>query len=121
MGFKIRAAMLMPLLTVLAMWSQPGWADFLSGNKLLEFCESDTPAEFGQCLGYIASASDTHATWVDWGDMTRQMCIPPHATGGQLYQVVLKFLKEHPETLHLAAGSLVLIALGEAFPCPQPD
>lgn len=111
-------SMLMALLTVLAMCPQLGWAVFFSGNQLLNFCENDNPVEWGQCMGYIASASDTHETWVDWGDLPPQICVPPHATLGQLQKVVLKQFKEHPETLHLAAGGLVLKALMEAFPCP---
>ena len=118
MGFKIRAARLMPLLTVLAMWSQSGWAAFLTGNKLLEFCESDDYVNVGHCLGYLGSAKDTHQVLVEWGYLPPQMCVHPDATLGQLRQVVLKYFKEHPQELHFAAGSLVLNALGEAFPCP---
>lgn len=118
MGFKIRTERLMPLLTALAMWSQPGWAYFFSGNDLLKFCESDNPAELSQCIGYIASAEDTHEALVDWGHLPPQMCVPPGPTLGQLQKVLLKYLKGRPENLHLAAGSMVLNALTEAFPCP---
>lgn len=112
----------MPLLTALAMWPQLGWADsFFTGNKFLEFCESDNPVEWGQCMGYIASAHDTHEALVEWGDLPPQMCVPPGATVGQLQKVVLKRFKEHPETLHLQAGGLILSALMNAFPCHSLD
>lgn len=121
MGFKIRAARLMPLLAMLAMWPQLGWAAFLTGNKLLEFCESDNDVEWGQCMGFIASSEETHETLVVRGNLPPQMCVPSEATLGQLQKVVLKYSKEHPEALHLAAGIIVLYALVEAFPCHRLD
>jgi len=34
---------------------------------------------------------------------------------GQVRAIVIKFLKENPEKLHLSAGSIVLVALHDAF------
>jgi hypothetical protein len=39
--------------------------------------------------------------------------------GSQLERIVVKWLKEHPETLHNDAAPLVLIALHDAFPCGE--
>lgn len=40
--------------------------------------------------------------------------IPP----SQVARIVVKFLREHPELLHMSAPVLVMRAMTEAFPCP---
>lgn len=47
-------------------------------------------------------------------------CPPKGGTDAiQARLVVEKFLKEHPEKLHMEAGILAGIALMGAFPCPK--
>lgn len=38
---------------------------------------------------------------------------------GQLVKIVLKYIREHPETAHLPAGILAGRAFQKAFPCPD--
>lgn len=38
-------------------------------------------------------------------------------TTGQLQQIFLKYLKEHPERLHYTGLFLAVVAFKEAFPC----
>jgi hypothetical protein len=45
------------------------------------------------------------------------VCEPDHVSNEQLIRVVLKYLQQHPESLHEPAGFLVWTALHEAFPC----
>jgi len=45
-----------------------------------------------------------------------QYSIPPGANKGQIIAVVSKYLKTHPEQRGDSAASLVIKALGEAFP-----
>jgi hypothetical protein len=45
-----------------------------------------------------------------------QLNFPAGVTNGQQQAVVAKYLREHPETLHLPAFTLVIEALAEAFP-----
>ena len=47
------------------------------------------------------------------------ICIPPKATIAQLRLVVIKYLKDHPTSLHYDASSEVYGALEEGFPCPK--
>ena len=45
-------------------------------------------------------------------------CIPNRVTDRQTTDVVVRYLKEHPEQRHYAAANLVAETLAEAFPCP---
>ena len=44
-------------------------------------------------------------------------CIPEGVTFSQLQKIYIKYANDNPQDLHLAAGSVVLIAISEAFPC----
>jgi len=102
---------------------------FTDGNSLQKNCietEKETTINnalpSGLCLGYIRGVSDLHST------LSRNLlpkplfCSPKNATAGQLVKIVIKFLNEHPEImLHEPASGLVLCALIEAFPCPDPE
>ena len=51
-------------------------------------------------------------------DLTQErLCIAERATMGQVLEVVRKYLKDHPEELHLRASDLVIKALQTAWPC----
>lgn len=94
-----------------------------SGSELLEFCTSPTDktdVEFGKntlCLGYLNGIADLHDILVILGDKLPLWCPPENVTVGQAEMVVIKYLKEHPEDLHLVAGSQVANAFMSAFPC----
>ena len=83
----------------------------IDGNKLLGFCTSKTP---DGCDAYISGVADTIAAE---GKAKAPACIPPAVTGTQLRDVVIKFIKSHPETRQLKAGVLTIRALSAAFPC----
>jgi hypothetical protein len=105
---------------LLTIWAQAGWCDYDSGNDLLQKCrdEHESSRQLQMyCLGYVASAIDSHSAWTHWGDLTTQICLPNGVSRGQLAQVVVKHLKERPEALHQGGGGLVLNALMLAFPC----
>jgi len=97
---------------------------FKTGNELLSYCTA-SPRDvnyffnYGYCVGYIASADDTHDSWVVWGNLPRKFCVPDGVTLEQLVRVVVKHLETRPAELHLTAGSHVLNALKKAFPCPE--
>ncbi len=85
---------------------------FYDGNELLRLCQAS--ATF--CRGFVAGITD-HQSWVERGDVRAWYCVPENATIGQLTDVVLKHLDQHPESRHNTAVSLVAIALYDAFPC----
>jgi len=98
---------------------------FVSGNALLEFCEtfldggtSANIAKGKQCSSYIVGVVDIHSAFVGWKDLERYWCFPSNNMGkSQLVRVVTKYLQEHPEDLHFLASGLVANALILAFPC----
>jgi hypothetical protein len=100
-------------------------AVFLHGNKLLERCEAhvnDTNVAKGAaCMGYLEGIDDVHDTFTIWKEMDKQWCTPDKINSDQLVRVMVKYLQEHPEQLHLAASSLVPHALHAAFPCEEGE
>ena len=44
-------------------------------------------------------------------------CNPPNIKNKQLVDIVTKYLKDHPEKLHMDDGRLVVDAFIDAFPC----
>lgn len=47
-------------------------------------------------------------------------CYPEGDVKGQIREVVMKYLRDHPDRLHDPAPLLVLNGLFEAFPCNRP-
>ena len=92
----------------------------MPGNKLLEECEAKEPVRQGICFGYITGAADVDAMDGAVFPEHRHTCVPDVVTNGQLIDVVIKYLKAHPEERHLASGVLIIKAIAKAFPCkPQ--
>ena len=87
-------------------------AGFFNGSMLLKRCE------YNACTHYIMGISDYQETLLGWSYLDEpHFCTPDSGSADQLVKVVTKYLNEHPEDLHLHAGSLVANALHEAFPC----
>ena len=106
--------------------SLPVYAEFYSANQLQTHCREYSKFrdrrdhdsyDAASCRAYIVSVSDSHNTYVDWGDMSPMFCKPAKVTQGQLAAVVIKYLEANPEELHYAAAGIVLNALAQAFPC----
>jgi hypothetical protein len=103
-------------------------ASYENGNSLLAKCEnkkigkqtmqkiSDGTMNKGICFGYLTGISDAHGAEVSWGLTEPRFCSPKGVIRGQLVKVVIKYLNERPETVHLSASSLVNNALYLAFP-----
>ena len=64
------------------------------------------------CLGYIQGFKEANAL-----TPIPNFCVPDAVTLGQLIKVVVKYMDEHPEELHLLSGLVVREALQKAFPC----
>jgi hypothetical protein len=80
-------------------------ATVATGNDLLQYC---TAAPTGLCAGYVMGVTDT---------TLELYCFPPGITTMQIRGVVVKYLDNHPEKLHLLAPGLVIKAMQTAFPC----
>ena len=97
----------------------------LTGNELLDRCrhwDSGEPGEdvagAGFCLGYTEAVSNV---MFDHNVHGFQACLPGEATGitvGQLRDIIVRYLEEHPADRHHLASSVAAKALSDAFPCP---
>jgi hypothetical protein len=86
---------------------------FYTGNKLFERCgASRDTADYTGCLGYVAGVVDALHMMENSG-----VCPPQGSTVGQTVDVVMKYLRDHPEARHHAAAGEVFLALRQAFPC----
>ncbi len=118
-GAQIKEATMRVLVLVLALMLLSSPSSAFSGNRLKEYC-NDPPHTIltGFCGGYIMAvahvlASDEITGW--------SACIPQgrEVTNRRLIDVAKKFLNDNPELRHLAAQSLVAMALSKAFPCSE--
>lgn len=91
----------------------------LSGNGLLAMCEkyeaskSNIPAEGAACVGYIQGVVDAVSV------LDYRACFPETAPYEQHARIVVKYLKDHPQQLHLHRFELTISALRAAFPCNE--
>ena len=91
-----------------------------TGTALLEECtlalENDLTRvhqvtagsiKVGVCMGYVEGVADAYT----------DSCAPESVELGQEIRVVVKYLNDHPENLHLRRAELTKAALKQAFPC----
>ena len=117
---RLLGALLFAVL-VQAFPAQAQWAD---GNQLKNlgyasqrldqdrFDIGDPPKE-AQFQGYLQGVMDAKVS------ASEQFCLPPRMKLGQIQAVVIKYLNDHPEQLHLSGDALVTSALMRAFPCTR--
>jgi hypothetical protein len=84
---------------------------FLTGNKLYEECNSQ---DLSLCLGYVMGVSDGLN-----GTKPNFFCAPLGIKASQELAVVVKYLRDHPETWHYSAWTEIGVALNMAFPCNE--
>lgn len=99
-------------------------AEFKSGNQLLSECTAQRGTagyyqDMSSCFGYITATYDTEEFYEQFEGVPDYVCLPQGVTVGQMADVVIAYLRRSPEVRHKAASSLVLVALGIAFPCGQ--
>ncbi len=73
------------------------------------------------CVGYISGINDLHASFVSSVSCfdPPKYCAPQPADSKQLVEIIVRFLTDHPEDLQFHGSDIILVALKEAFPCPQ--
>lgn len=89
---------------------------FWTGNDILARCEGDV-ADQRDCLGYVTGASDMLAAAQTVGGARPVMCQPDNVSRKQVVDIVVRYLQNNPNVRHFLGGSLVRIALMDAFPC----
>jgi hypothetical protein len=91
----------------------------IHGNDLLRLCNShDGTSEAEFCSGFLIGIRDGVVLATELRSVKRIFEMPLEVKQEQLKDVVVKYLKEHPEEHHKPAGMLVIFALSHAFP-PQ--
>lgn len=104
------------------------------GNSLLNFCNYELQlydgveisaadqVKAGFCTGFITGVGDLNTTLNEIqkdknAGFVGSPCMPTGVTTGQVVRVVVKFLKDNPENLHMPAAALTIGAIRKAFPC----
>ncbi len=84
-------------------------AHAITGNELLASLENKEPGIQLYGIGFVTAIAD----------ITRNtlQCSPALSTYGQVKDVVIKYMKENPETRHLEAFYIVSDALRKIWPC----
>jgi hypothetical protein len=103
-----------------AAWGQstPGYT---TGSDLRENCgaaldkQTQSGARAGLCAGFI-DAYRQLSIMVPAANL--KLCLPAGVEGMQLIKVIVRYLDQHPERLHLPAAQLIYDATNDAFPCP---
>jgi hypothetical protein len=130
MKFKIILVAAFGLLT------PPSSAFAADGNEVLAQCTDllelvDNPSSAnstpvkgynaGYCTGFVHGITKTSTLYEVSGRLTSPVvCLPKSGVqNGQAARVLVKYLKEHPEDLHLDSGVLAVLALRDAFPCAK--
>jgi hypothetical protein len=122
---------LVGIVVVSGLWATPAVGQEvdpeLTGNTLLRHCDillrgvdsnnynREEAVEGGRCIGVVGSIS-VLSTLPDT-PLYRRVCYPPSVETGQLVRVVVNWLEDHPEQLHLHFVRLTVDALVDAFPC----
>jgi hypothetical protein len=94
-----------------ACWMSIARAAFDTGNELLNNCTMKNEFAGGLCYGLITGYYDgmrlSYTCGIEDPKINRQ----------QIHDIVLKFLREHPESRHLLAIYLAARAFVEALDC----
>ena len=86
------------------------YRSFADGNALYELCSSPGATDQSYCAGYLGGISDSLSS-------SQHLCVSTEVSLRQLKDVVLKYLRDHPEQRGQAAFSVGREALTLAFPC----
>jgi len=93
-----------------------------TGNKLREQCAAASRSEMsinaGLCIGFINGFWEV-AKMLPLSAKINLACWPDGVTPNQIAKIVVKYLDEHPERLHLPAAQLVYDATYAVFPCEE--
>jgi hypothetical protein len=96
----------------------PARADY-TGNQAKAFCGvSKGDPQMLICLGYVTGAVGIIDAFQRANLIPQGVCIPARSTPEQFIAIYNKYLNGNPERLHRDGASLLIEALGKAFPCP---
>ena len=83
-------------------------AAYYDGNEILLSCQQGHL----RCIHYLAGVQDV------WNDRdSKKYCMPDEVNLAELKMVFIKYAKENPKKLNVAASSVTIRAFRAAFPC----
>lgn len=109
----MRTAVLAGLTSALWLPATPARAEWMSAGQLADLCASTVPTDRGLCLSYVMGVLDG-GRWRDPPVKT-----PDDQTGGQVRDVVARYLAAHPDGRDQPARLAVQAAVAEAWPALQ--
>lgn len=100
----------------------PSSARYFDGSRLKDLVDTDDMVEAktdnysdiwgsGALFGYVVGVYE--------GVEDILVCTPENVKPGQLVGIVKKFVKNNPEMWNMPANQIVVMALSQAFPCPN--
>ncbi len=100
--------------TGFALLSSAARAEWMSGEQLAEVCSTTVPVDRAMCLSYVMGVMDG----------VRYLDAPPRTpigtSAGEVRDVVVVYLAEHPEARALQGREIVRAAVVAAWPKIQP-
>lgn len=101
-----RAALLLA-----AALAAPAHAAFYTGNQLYASCTSSSTSERLICTAYILGS-------VDMGQGAG-FCAPAELNGKQAEDLVVRYLRDNPQSRHLGADLIIFALFKGMWPCPE--
>ena len=83
------------------------------GNKKIP--DSNFAHDMGICIGFIDGVIYTHSVTRTGSPI---WCLPNNVTSDQVIRVLVNHLRENPDDQKKNIGTVVLVAMVNAFPCP---
>lgn len=97
-----------------ALLATPARAEWMNGEQLAEVCSTTVPVDRAMCLSYVMGVMDG-VRYLDAPPRT-----PVGTSAGELRDVVVAYLGEHPEARALQGREIVRAAVVAAWPRIQP-
>lgn len=70
------------------------------------------------CIGYVSGFLDSLSVSVSTTGGRQNVCLPQRGiSNDQAVRILVKYLRENPQTLHQSGRMSLYIALARAFPC----
>ena len=71
------------------------------------------------CLSYVKGLHDMAGFMWSSGRIRPEVCPPSGVSISQHYDILLKYLKDHPDQRHKPTAALLWEAASLSFPCPR--
>ena len=114
----MRHAVFVLVLLVLLLPGPGSEAAEKDGNWLYDKCISSLPVNIGFCSGYFYGFDNAHGfLLVDKPNILPLYCRPDTYPVQHYIEVIVKWLRGHPESRRKMALSATVLALQGAFPC----